>query len=80
MGLPFGGSCLTAEQCTDEWDSLFGSVTLALLCMKAGGEWSTLQCDRTPWAKTCTQMMADAIYVSYLPADGICDGGEEGPL
>lgn len=80
MGLPFGGSCLMPDSCTDEWDSLFGALTLEQLCTAQGGTWSRRQCDKTPWAKTCTQLMADAYYVQYLPLDGVCVDGEEGPL
>lgn len=74
--LPFAGSCLEAAACTDEWDSLFGEATLGTLCENGGGTWSSSPCDQSKWQKKCTQMMADAVYIQYLPRDGVCDGVE----
>jgi len=79
-GLPFVGSCLASDHCTDEWDNTFGAATLSQLCSGQGNTWSTSHCDPAPWKKKCTQSVFGGVYVQYLPESGICALGVEEPL
>jgi hypothetical protein len=79
-GLPFVGSCLAKDHCTDEWDGSLGEALLSQLCSGQGNTWSTAHCDPAPWKKKCTQAVLGGVYVQYLPENGACALGVEEPL
>ncbi len=79
-GLPFVGSCLAADHCTDEWDASFGAAVLEQFCVGQQGTWSTAHCVTAAWKKKCTQAVFSGVYVQFLPADGICAAGFEEAL
>jgi hypothetical protein len=79
-GIPFSGSCLYAENCTDEYDTTFGADTLKQLCEGQSGTWSTGPCATAGWASKCTQEVFGGVYIQYLPPDGFCALGCEEPL
>jgi len=79
-GLPFVGSCLAADHCTDSWDQMFGAAVLQQLCEGQNNTWSTAHCDVTPWKKKCTQAVFGGVYVQFLLQDGVCAAGFEESL
>jgi hypothetical protein len=79
-GLPFQGSCLYAESCTDQYDETFGAAILRQLCEGQSGTWSTTPCAPSPWDKKCTQAVFSGVYIHYLLDKGICFQGFEEPL
>ncbi|MDF3067880.1 MAG: hypothetical protein K0R38_3481 [Polyangiaceae bacterium] len=79
-GLPFVGSCLSSDHCTDEWDTMFGAAALEQICVSQQGVWSTGHCAEAPWKKKCTQAVLGGVYVQYLPQNGVCVLGFEEAL
>jgi hypothetical protein len=79
-GIPLSGSCLYADNCTDEYDTTFDAATLKQLCEGQSGTWSTAPCATAGWASKCTQEVFGGVYVQYLRPDGICALGCEEPL
>lgn len=78
--VPFAGSCLYEDNCTDQYDASFGADTLKQICEGQSGVWSTGPCVTTTWAIKCTQEVFGGVYIQYLPPDGFCFDGCEQPL
>lgn len=76
----YTGTCVQADLCNDQYDTVFGAATLEQLCTEQGGTWSTTPCTPSDWAMRCWQEVFGGLYVLHMPSDGLCAVGCEEPL